>query len=291
MDSSIWLESESTRLVWLTMIAVMDEDGFVAMAAPLNLARRANVDLDKCEHAIAVLEAPDPNSSDPDNEGRRVERVPGGWIVLNAQKYREAVTRQVDRENGRRRAQKFRDAKRKQENDLLARNAGVTPRNASGVTSNASEAEAYVRTDQDQSRDLALREQEAKIVSTISEHRALMDFYHDGFVARFGDKPDIKGSKDGATISRLLKTYGFETVRERLQRYLDSDDPFIRQAGYTIGVFSIKWDSLTVAKAEPHNGGTHSFRTQTNVQTVKKTIARNHAHDPAAAFGMLPPKK
>jgi hypothetical protein len=28
LDSSIWLEADTTRIVWITMLASMDEDGF-----------------------------------------------------------------------------------------------------------------------------------------------------------------------------------------------------------------------------------------------------------------------
>jgi hypothetical protein len=38
--------------------------------------------------------AKEADSSDPENDGRRIERVPGGWIVLNARKYRDLVTRE-----------------------------------------------------------------------------------------------------------------------------------------------------------------------------------------------------
>lgn len=126
VDSSIWLESDATRLVWLTMIAVMDEDGFVSMASPINLARRANVSVPKCHSAIAVLEAPDPHSSDPDHEGRRIEHVPGGWVVLNATKYRELVARMTQRESNRKRVKRFRDA----------RNEVVADGNGQSVTGN-----------------------------------------------------------------------------------------------------------------------------------------------------------
>jgi hypothetical protein len=33
LDSTIWLENDATRLVWITFLAVMDEDGFVALSA------------------------------------------------------------------------------------------------------------------------------------------------------------------------------------------------------------------------------------------------------------------
>ena len=98
LDSSIWLEPYATRLCWFTCLAVMDEDGFVPFASVENLAHRARVSLKAAQAAVACLEGPDPNSSDPENEGRRLERAPGGWLVLNAGKYRALATRAVARE-------------------------------------------------------------------------------------------------------------------------------------------------------------------------------------------------
>lgn len=132
LDSSIWLETDATRLVWITMLAAMDEDGFCQFASVANLARRAVVDLDKAEEAVRVLESPDKNSADPDNEGRRIERVPGGWMVLNAGKYRELVTRIISREQTRVRVARHR-----------MRNAPVTHSNKKVTPSEAlSESEA-----------------------------------------------------------------------------------------------------------------------------------------------------
>jgi hypothetical protein len=111
LDSSIWLETSDTRVVWMTLLAAMDQDGFVPFASLANLALRARVALDVCALAVKTMEAPDPNSSDPDNEGRRIERVPGGWLVLNAAKYRDMVTRDIARERTRLRVAKHRAAK------------------------------------------------------------------------------------------------------------------------------------------------------------------------------------
>ena len=88
LDSSIWLETNPTRIVWMTLIASMDESGFCQYSAMGNLAGRARVTLEEAAEAIRVLEAPDKESGDPAHEGRRLERVPGGWMVLNAEKYR-----------------------------------------------------------------------------------------------------------------------------------------------------------------------------------------------------------
>jgi Recombination endonuclease VII len=108
LDSSVWLLSHTTVRVWITLLAAMDEDGFCQFAAVQNLANRALVTLAEAQAAVDVLEAPDPNSSDLDNEGRRIERVPGGWIVLNAVKYHQIVTRANSREKNRERVSAFR---------------------------------------------------------------------------------------------------------------------------------------------------------------------------------------
>lgn len=125
LDSSIWMEPTPTRLIWLTLIAVMDEDGFARFATVENLAHRAIIPLDEARAAVACLESPDAGSSDPDHEGRRIERVPGGWMILNAPKYREIVTRIVAKEGNRRRVQRFRD--KEAEEKALKENKGKKP--------------------------------------------------------------------------------------------------------------------------------------------------------------------
>lgn len=129
LDSSIWLEPTPTRIVWLTFIAVMDEDGFVQFASVANVAHRARVTLEEADEAIRILENPDQNSSDPDNEGCRIERVPGGWMVLNAAKHREMVTRVVIKEQTRKRVKRFREKKNG------GSNASVTQGNENVTTS------------------------------------------------------------------------------------------------------------------------------------------------------------
>ena len=93
LDSSIWLEPNPTRIVWITFLAAMDEDGFAQFSSVRNLANRAMVTPEEAEAAVATLEAPDAESASKDHEGRRIERVPGGWMILNAGLYRDIVTR------------------------------------------------------------------------------------------------------------------------------------------------------------------------------------------------------
>ncbi len=112
VDSSIWLEPTPTRIVWLMFIAVMNEDGFVQFASVANVAHRARITDEEAEQAIKILEGPDPNSADEENDGRRIEKVPGGWMILNAGKYRDLVTREMQRDSTRERVRRHRQTKR-----------------------------------------------------------------------------------------------------------------------------------------------------------------------------------
>lgn len=92
IDSSVWRTSKETRLVWITLLAKKNRDGFVR-AALWALARDAGVTEDECRDAIAILEAPDPESHCKENEGRRIKPVDGGWMVLNHHMYRDLISK------------------------------------------------------------------------------------------------------------------------------------------------------------------------------------------------------
>jgi len=61
--SSIWTESYATRLVWIAMLAAMDEDGIVHAATPRNLAALAGVTPEEAEVAVTTLSSPAPTQT------------------------------------------------------------------------------------------------------------------------------------------------------------------------------------------------------------------------------------
>lgn len=111
LDSTVWLTPSHVRLVWITMLAMADRDGIVEASVP-GLAKRAAVTLAEVEDALACLMAPDPHSRTPDHEGRRIEAVDGGWLLLNHGKYRDKASADEQREKARLRmaAKRARDA-------------------------------------------------------------------------------------------------------------------------------------------------------------------------------------
>jgi hypothetical protein len=104
--STVWQEPAGTRLVWITMLAMADKAGCVWASVP-GLARIANVTMEETVRALETLTAPDKWSRTPDNDGRRIEPIDGGWRLLNHAKYRAIRSaeeraeykRQWDREN------------------------------------------------------------------------------------------------------------------------------------------------------------------------------------------------
>ncbi len=71
-----------TRLVWITILALCDRDGIVRVS-PLMLIDQARVSNEGGLRAIETLQQPDADSRNSDFEGRRIERVQGGFRVLS----------------------------------------------------------------------------------------------------------------------------------------------------------------------------------------------------------------
>ncbi len=99
-DSTIWQAPDATRLVWITMLAMADQHGYVGASMP-GLAGRARVALDACVEAIKTLESPDEWSRTKEHEGRRIVRAEGGWVLLNHAKYRAKQSADDRRERSR----------------------------------------------------------------------------------------------------------------------------------------------------------------------------------------------
>lgn len=110
-ESTVWCEPDSTRIVWITMLAMADRKGRVWGSIP-GLANRARVTLEQCENALITFKSPDKYSRTPDNEGRRVEDIDGGWLLLNYEKHRAVQDDETIRESKRKWAERNRKSKK-----------------------------------------------------------------------------------------------------------------------------------------------------------------------------------
>jgi hypothetical protein len=86
-ESTIWCESDQIRIVWITMLAMANKNGYVFGSAP-GLANRARVPLESVREALVKFQEPDPDSRTKEFEGRRIKEVDGGWQLLNYAKHR-----------------------------------------------------------------------------------------------------------------------------------------------------------------------------------------------------------
>jgi hypothetical protein len=88
LDSSIWSEDDTTRIVWITMLAMATRNGIVH-ASEGGLARRANVSVEDCRRALGVLASPDSDDKSGVMQGVRVIPMQGCWQLVNFEFYRE----------------------------------------------------------------------------------------------------------------------------------------------------------------------------------------------------------
>lgn len=97
VNSTIWDEDAATRLVWITLLCLSDANGNVEGSIP-GLAHQARVSLDETRKALKKLMAPDPDSRSKEHDGRRIEEIDGGWLILNYTKYRKKLSADARRE-------------------------------------------------------------------------------------------------------------------------------------------------------------------------------------------------
>lgn len=110
--SSMWAEPPATRCVWLYLLLHADPEGFVPGTIP-GLAIAANVSLKETGAAINKFLKPDPHSNTQKHKGRRLEKVPHGWRILNFEYWRELAKHEAEKARKRR----WINAKRRAEND------------------------------------------------------------------------------------------------------------------------------------------------------------------------------
>jgi hypothetical protein len=118
VTSSIWDAEDHTRLVWITMLALANRDGYVESTRKA-LSLLARVPFHDCVRALEGLSSPDPDSRTPDDDGRRIEAVQGGWILLNYARYRDSTSDDPH-------AVKARDRQRLHRERARARDSNVT---------------------------------------------------------------------------------------------------------------------------------------------------------------------
>jgi len=144
VTSTIWTEDANTCKVWVTMLAIADKNGEVHASIP-GLAQIAGMALSDTEAAITKFLSPDKYSRTSDDEGRRIEPIDGGWVLLNHAKYRSMASKDEEKIATAKRQAAFRE-RQNRNGKVTDSNGSVTGSNAT-VTENRDIAEAKADTD------------------------------------------------------------------------------------------------------------------------------------------------
>lgn len=192
--SSIWAEPLATRVLWITMLALKDENGFVSCARS-GLQRCANISVEEFDTAIKALESPDLDSRTPDYDGCRVAKIDGGWIILNHEKYR--LHDDIHREKTRERVRKFRENHDVKKNVTQCNVTDTLPSVSVSVSSSLSEKE---------DKSAERRREKQKL-----EEQAIMIY---GFYPKKKDKGHAL-----IAIKTALVKCDFDTLLEAVKKY------------------------------------------------------------------------
>lgn len=109
LTSSIWSEDDKTRILWITLLALADIDGYVGASVD-GLAHTARMTIKECERSLKKLMSPDPYSRSETEDGRRILEAERGWRIVNFDYFLGAQSvraREEKREGSRTRQRRF----------------------------------------------------------------------------------------------------------------------------------------------------------------------------------------
>ena len=138
IHSTVWREDGHVKIVWITMLALADQRGFVSASIP-GLADAARVTIPECEDALLKFKSPDPYSRTKDHEGRRIEDCDGGWRLLNYLVYRELRSKEERKIQVREAVARFRERNRAKSDVINSKHS--KPRKAQAEAEAEAEAE------------------------------------------------------------------------------------------------------------------------------------------------------
>lgn len=210
IHSTIWREPDHVRIVWVTMLAMTDQYGVVECSVP-GLADAARVNLQQCIEAIERLSAPDPYSRCPDYDGRRIEKIDGGFQILNYEYYRRKASEEEKREKNAEKQRRW----RARQKALTATNSNqalpnITDHNHTLPPVTENNPSEQIRTDQnktDQNKDKKKRQRASSPVISEEDQKLALTFLKI-FNAVFGRGcGDLKGAMK--SIRHRMATDGY----------------------------------------------------------------------------------
>ncbi len=112
VDSSLWDEPDHVRIVFVTMLALKDS-GHVYSGSAYKLAQRAKKTEVEVLDALRILSSPDTRRLEKQEfDGRRIQAVEDGWLILNGEKYQEEMQAEIKRARDRKSQQAARERRK-----------------------------------------------------------------------------------------------------------------------------------------------------------------------------------
>ena len=266
-ESTIWIESANVRLVWITMLAMSDSKGRVWASVP-GLANRARVPVEDVEEALHKFTSPDKYSRTPDNDGRRIEKIDGGWRLLNHAKYRALRDEEA-----------IKESKRAYINTRRAKEKASTVEECRTPENSVASSRANAEADSEANAETVLPLRQPSVpatpppegtVSAYSKpkpprppstadprHAEFVRIFADEYAEATGQPYAMAGGKDGQQLQTLLKTLKDLTAdawREgirwswKIAREDSFANPAVRQTG-SLAAFCSAWSRLVAYHA------------------------------------------
>lgn len=204
VTSTVWLEADHVRLLWITMLALSDKNGVVEGSVP-GMAKMAGIEVEECREALARLMAPDKDSRTQDHEGRRIDPVDGGWQLLNHSKYRAKLSAEERREY---------DKKRKA-NDRARHKMSANVPDMSAVSAHT-EAEAHTEATPTEIKN----EDQVQRADARASHKVLVKLAHGVIRATEGSDAALSDLGEGLKLAAAKAGIAYDAGA--IQRALDS---------------------------------------------------------------------
>ena len=204
LSSTIWSEDDQTRLTWISMLAMADQNGYVGASIP-GIAAQARVPLEAAEKAIEKFLAPDKYSRSQEFEGRRIEVADRGWTILNYDRFRDMRDEEARKtyERERKRAQR----KKKSEQVTVQ----TVPKKSRRVPKSPA-----MSAQEEEQEDL---QEEKKLLPAGRSWSA--EACDDWIDVTHGVAP---GGQIGKHLKPVVDACGWDDVRPAWQRYLDETE-------------------------------------------------------------------
>lgn len=129
VESTIWQEPNDCRVLWITLLALKDREHVCRATIPY-LAKVANISVEQVEEYLARFMGPDKYSRSQEFGGQRIDKVEGGWFILNGEKYRQKLSEADRKEQVRAAVERYRKKKnglRKRDPDAFNPRATMSP--------------------------------------------------------------------------------------------------------------------------------------------------------------------